>query len=140
MSYINIFAQAPEASAAAAAPAEASAASAPSAAQAGSVQPADNEASAARQPEGSGWGTFITLGLIIAIFYFLVMRPQQKQQKELKARQDALKAGDKVITAGGIYGIVREVQEKAVKLEIAANTIIKIDKSSIVRTLSKESA
>lgn len=132
MSYINIFAQAP-----AAAEAAASAAT-PAQATATTVQPAGNEAPAAAPQEGSAWGTFITFGLVIVIFYFLLIRPQQKQQKELKARQEALKAGDKVITAGGIYGIVREVQEKAVKLEISANTIIKIDKGSIVRTISKD--
>lgn len=133
MSYINIFAQAP-----AAAEAAAAATAAPAQATAATTQPAGNEAPAAAPQEGSAWGTFITFGLIIVIFYFLLIRPQQKQQKELKARQEALKAGDKIITAGGIYGIVREVQEKAVKLEVAANTVIKIDKGSIVRTLSKE--
>lgn len=133
MSYINIFAQAP-----AAAEAAAAATAAPAQATATTTQPAGNEAPAAAPQEGSAWGTFITFGLIIVIFYFLLIRPQQKQQKELKARQEALKAGDKIITAGGIYGIVREVQEKAVKLEVAANTVIKIDKGSIVRTLSKE--
>lgn len=136
MSYITIFAQAPAATEAAAAatttPAQASAA------QATTMQPASNDATSAAPQEGSAWGTFMTFGLVIVIFYFLLIRPQQKQQKELKARQEALKAGDKVVTAGGIYGIVREVQEKAVKLEIAANTIIKIDKGSIVRSVSKE--
>ena len=76
--------------------------------------------------------------LIFVIFYFLLIRPQQKQQKELKARQEGLKPGDKVISAGGIYGIVREVMQNAVKLEIAPNVVIKMDKTSIVRNVSKD--
>lgn len=102
MSYINIFAQAPAAEAAAASstPVEATAATAATA-QTGTIQPASSgsESPAVRE-EGSEWGTFITFGLIIVVFYFLLIRPQQKQQKELKASQDALKAGDEVITAG----------------------------------------
>ena len=80
----------------------------------------------------------ITFGLIGIIFYFLLIRPQRKQQKELKERQDSLKPGDKVVSAGGIYGIVREVQQDTVKLEIAPNTIIKIAKTSIVTTVAKD--
>ena len=80
----------------------------------------------------------ITFGLIGIIFYFLLIRPQRKQQKELKARQDGLKPGDKVVSAGGIYGIVREVQQDTVKLEIAPNTIIKMAKTSIVTSVAKD--
>ena len=95
-------------------------------------------AQAAAGQEGDPMSMLITFGLIGIIFYFLLIRPQQKQQKELKARQESLKPGDKVISAGGIYGIIREVQQHAVKLEIAPNVIIKIDKSSIVRNVSKD--
>lgn len=76
--------------------------------------------------------------LMVVIFYFIAIRPNNKRQKELKARQEALKAGDKVITAGGIYGIVREVQEEAVKMEVAPNVIIKVVKSQIVHTVGKD--
>jgi len=132
MSYINIFAQAPAA-------AEAAAASTPAPAQAGTVQPADNKAATSTaQQDVSAWGTFLPIILLIVIFYFLAIRPQQKQQKELKARQEALKAGDEIITAGGIYGTVRYVEDHSVKLEIASGTIIKIEKTSIVRTLGKD--
>ena len=81
---------------------------------------------------------FLPIILIIVIFYFLLIRPQRKQQKELKERQDSLKAGDKVVSAGGIYGIIREVQQDTVKMEIAPNTIIKIAKTSIVSSTPKE--
>ena len=95
-------------------------------------------AQAAAGQEGDPMSMLITFGLIGLIFYFLLIRPQRKQQKELKERQDSLKAGDKVVSAGGIYGIVREVQQDTVKLEIAPNTIIKIAKTSIVTTVAKD--
>ncbi len=127
MNYINILAQA----APAAAPAEANATTTQPAAAgtAGADAPA---------PEGSMLGSILPFILIAVIFYFLLIRPQQKQQKELKARQEGLKPGDKVISAGGIYGIVREVMQTAVKLEIAPNVVIKMDKTSIVRNVSKD--
>ena len=95
-------------------------------------------AQAAAGQQGDPMSMLITFGLIGIIFYFLLIRPQRKQQKELKQRQDSLKAGDKVVSAGGIYGIVREVQQDTVKLEIAPNTIIKIAKTSIVTTVAKD--
>lgn len=126
MNYINILAQATPA----AAPAEANATT---------TQPASTPAdTTAAAQEGSPLSMLTTFLLIGVIFYFLLIRPQQKQQKELKARQESLKPGDKVISAGGIYGIIREVQQHAVKLEIAPNVIIKIDKTSIVRNVSKD--
>ena len=95
-------------------------------------------AQAAAGQEGDPMSMLITFGLIGIIFYFLLIRPQRKQQKELKERQDSLKPGDKVVSAGGIYGIIREVQQDAVKMEIAPNTIIKIAKTSIVTSVAKD--
>ena len=77
--------------------------------------------------------------LIFVIFYFLLIRPQRKQQKELQERQNSLKDGDKVISAGGIHGIVREVDTKTVKVEVSAGVLIKFEKTSIVSVVSKES-
>lgn len=79
----------------------------------------------------------ITIGLFFVIIYFIVIRPQRKQQKELKERQDALKIGDEVITNSGIYGTVRAVKDDTIKLEIASGTIIKIAKTCIVQTQAK---
>ena len=95
-------------------------------------------AQAAAGQEGDPMSMLITFGLIGIIFYFLLIRPQRKQQKELTERQDSLKAGDQGVSAGGIYDIVREVQQDTVKLEIAPNTIIKIAKTSIVTTVAKD--
>ncbi|MBE6436453.1 MAG: preprotein translocase subunit YajC [Akkermansia sp.] len=81
---------------------------------------------------------FLPFILIIVIFYFLLIRPQRKQQKELQEKQNAMKTGDKVITAGGIHGIVRDVDDKTVKVEVAAGVLIKFEKASIVSFVSKE--
>lgn len=99
-------------------------------------QPAVADGSAGQG--GDPISMLITFLLIGVIFYFLLIRPQQKQQKELRARQEGLKPGDKVVSAGGLYGIIREVQQSAVKLEIAPNVVIKIDKASIVRSVTKD--
>ncbi|MBR5876775.1 MAG: preprotein translocase subunit YajC [Akkermansia sp.] len=81
---------------------------------------------------------FLPIILIIVIFYFLLIRPQRKQQKELQEKQNSLKAGDKIVTAGGIHGIVREVDEKTAKVEVSAGVLIKFEKTSIVGVSSKE--
>lgn len=81
---------------------------------------------------------FLPIILIIIIFYFLLIRPQRKQQKELQERQNALKDGDKIVTAGGIHGIVREVDDKTVKVEVSAGVLIKFEKASIINVISKE--
>lgn len=81
---------------------------------------------------------FLPIILIIVIFYFLLIRPQRKQQKELQERQNNLKDGDKIVTAGGIHGIVREVDDKTVKVEVSAGVIIKFEKASIINVISKE--
>ena len=95
-------------------------------------------AQAAAGQQGDPMSMLITFGLIGINFYLLLIRPQRKLQKELKERQDSLKPGDKVVSAGGIYGIIREVQQDAVKMEIAPNTIIKIAKTSIVTSVAKD--
>ena len=68
--------------------------------------------------------------------YFLMIRPQKKRQKELKEYRDNLKKGDKVITAGGIYGTIAEVKENYVLLEVDTNVKIRVDKSTLVKDSS----
>ena len=81
--------------------------------------------------QGGGWSFWVMMILIFVVFYFFMIRPQQKKQKELQKQRDALKKGDKVITAGGIYGIVKEVQETTFLLEVAKDVVIKVDKGSV---------
>lgn len=78
-------------------------------------------------------GIFMLLAMF-AIFYFLLIRPQQKRAKQHKEMVEALKAGDQVVTAGGIHGRVVTVQEKVVTLEIATGVRVKLNRTSIAGT------
>ena len=82
----------------------------------------------------SATSSLIFFAAIIVIFYFFMIRPQMKKQKEMKSYRESLKKGDKVVTAGGIYGRIAEVTDKTVMLEIDQNVKVKVDKGSIVRT------
>ena len=80
----------------------------------------------------SGFMQLIPLVLIIVVFYFFMIRPQMKRQKEAKTFREGLQKGNKVITTGGIYGIITEIGETWVMLEIDKNTIIKIEKAGLI--------
>ncbi|MDH6309237.1 preprotein translocase subunit YajC [Dysgonomonas sp. PFB1-18] len=73
----------------------------------------------------------IMMVLLFAIMYFFMIRPQQKKQKQLQEQRNAIKTGDKVVTAGGIHGKVKEVGDSYFIVEIAEGTRIKIEKSSV---------
>jgi len=88
-------------------------------------------------PEGSLISTFVMFGLIIAIFYFLILRPQQKRQKDRQKMLDAIKKGDKVVTAGGMHGIVAGLDEKTVLLQVADNVKMKFDRTGIANILKE---
>ena len=84
----------------------------------------------------SGIGQFIPLILIFVIFYFFLIRPQQKKAKEHKIMIENLKRGDKVVTSGGITGIVeRVIDNDKVEVEIAENVKVEIIKSSGIQGL-----
>jgi preprotein translocase subunit YajC len=76
--------------------------------------------------------------LIFIIFYFLLILPQQKKQKQLKLMLDALKKGDKIVTASGIWGTVTNLGKETVTLQIADNTKIKIQREHIARLRADE--
>jgi preprotein translocase subunit YajC len=84
------------------------------------------------QGQGGGLMGFLPLVIIFVIFYFLLIRPQQKRAKEQKAMLDNLKKGDKVITSGGEYGVIEEVKATTVVLKIAENVRVKYGKAYIV--------
>ncbi len=75
--------------------------------------------------------SFLPFILIIVIFYFLIIRPQQKRQKERQKLLESVKKGDKVVTAGGMHGVVEAVEDKTVLVKIAENVKVKMEKSSI---------
>lgn len=74
---------------------------------------------------------FLPLIIIFAIFYFILIRPQQQKQKKHKSMLDSLKNGDKVITIGGLYGIIREIKGDVLTLEIAKDVVINTSRSAI---------
>lgn len=83
---------------------------------------------------GSGWSSIIWIVLLIAIFYFMMIRPQQKKQKEIKKFREGLAKGDTVISAGGIYGKIKEISTTYIIMSIADGVTIKIDKGSVYPT------
>lgn len=80
---------------------------------------------------GGGMESILLIVAMIAIFYFLMIRPQQKQQKKLQQMRDALKAGDKVITAGGIFGKIVEVKDDYVVVAINDGVKIRVLKTAV---------
>ena len=95
---------------------------------------------AEQQAGGSGMEGIIMLVVMFAIFYLLLIRPQQKRAKQHKELIESLKAGDQVVTAGGIHGKVVTVQDELVTMEIASNVRIKINRSSVVGTKTDQLA
>lgn len=92
---------------------------------------------AAPAPQGGGIMEFLPLIALLAVFYFLILRPQQKRAREHKALIEALQKGDEVITLGGLFGKVTNVGEESVGIEIAANVIIQVQKAAVQNVLPK---
>ncbi len=76
---------------------------------------------------------WIMLALIFVVMWLFMIRPQRKQQKELEKFRNELKKGDKVITAGGIYGTIAEIQDTTVLIKVDGEVKIRVDKTSIMR-------
>lgn len=98
---------------------------------------ADAAPAAAQGGAAQAFGGVLPLILMFAIFYFLLIRPQQKKAKEHKALLDTLKRGDLVVTAGGIHGKISAVEESIVTLEVATGVNIKVNKGHIATVLNK---
>ena len=90
------------------------------------------------QGEGPGlMSNIILFGSIILIFYFMIIRPQQKRAKERQKLIDSMKKGDKVITSGCMYGTIAGMDEKTVLVQIADNVKVKLDRSAIATIVSE---
>jgi preprotein translocase subunit YajC len=85
-------------------------------------------------PQGapSPWLQFIPFLLVLAIFYFVILLPMKKRQQKVQAFLGALKADDKVITTGGIYGTITKLNEQSVQLQIANNVRVEVSRAAIV--------
>ena len=95
---------------------------------------------AAPAAQGNTWSFWIMMLAIIVVFYFFMIRPQTKKQKELQQKRESMKKGDKVITAGGIYGEIKEVQETTFIITIAKDVTIKVSKDSVFEDASDAQA
>lgn len=94
----------------------------------------------AMSPQGGGSmeGTIIMFGAIFLIFYFMIIRPQQKKSKERTKLLSNLEKGDKVVTSGGIHGIISGLDEKTCLLQVSDNLKMKVDRSAIGTVISKK--
>lgn len=90
-------------------------------------------AAVAEAQQGGSWAMIIMMVLIFVVMWLFMIRPQQKQQKELNKFRESLAKGQKIVTAGGIYGTVKEVKEHYVLMEVDNNCTIRVDKSAIMR-------
>ncbi len=81
---------------------------------------------------------WIMMILLFVIMWAFMIRPQRKQQKELEKFRNELKRGDKVVTAGGIYGIVDEIKERSVLIKVDGDVKLRVDKNSIVRDFTED--
>lgn len=97
------------------------------------------------QPSGTASGgqsnaliTFLPLILVFVVFYFFMIRPQMKKQKEMTSYRNSLKKGDKVVTTGGIYGRVQEVRDNYIMMDAGGDIKLKVDKSALLRDPSAD--
>lgn len=93
-----------------------------------------------QNPQGGGFMSFLPLILIIIVFWFFMIRPQMKRQKELKKYRDSLQKGDKVMTTGGIFGKVVEINDYTVIIEVESQARLKVSKEAIVKDMTDVTA
>lgn len=92
------------------------------------------QAASAGTQQGGGWSFWVMMILILVVFYLFMILPQRRKQKELEKKRNEMKPGQKVVIAGGIYGIIRKVEDTTFMVEIAKDVVIKIDKASVYTT------
>ncbi len=87
---------------------------------------------AAAGAQGTQWSFWIMMGLMILVIWLFMWRPESKRRKELAKFREGLKKGDKIITAGGIYGTVKEIKETTLLIEVDSNVTLRVDKNMVV--------
>ncbi|MGA3173373.1 MAG: preprotein translocase subunit YajC [Syntrophorhabdales bacterium] len=90
--------------------------------------------------QGGSMLTFLPLILLFAVFYFLLIRPQQKRAKQHKTFMENLKKGDTVMTSGGLYGKITGITDEAITMEIAEKIRVKVAKNAVVDYVKGEQA
>ena len=95
------------------------------------AQAAQGAAPASQQAAGGGMGMLVPMLLIFAIFYFMMIRPQQRKEKERRKMIENLRAGARVVFAGGFIGTIKESAEKTFKIEIAPGVSVEVARSAV---------
>ncbi|TNF44444.1 MAG: preprotein translocase subunit YajC [Epsilonproteobacteria bacterium] len=83
--------------------------------------------------QGSVIGSFLPLIILFAIFYFLIIRPQQRHQKAHKAMLESLKKGDEIITTGGLMAVIVKTEEDFIKIKLNDDTVVKLDRAYVAQ-------
>jgi preprotein translocase subunit YajC len=91
---------------------------------------------AAAAKKGNPISAFLPLVVLVGVFWFLIMRPQQRRTQQQRQMTTNLKQGDKVVAAGGIVGTIRRVDDDTISLQVADSVVIKVDKGSISKRLT----
>ncbi len=87
------------------------------------------------QPEGGGLAAFLPLIILVGVFWFLIMRPQQRRAREHRELVSAVQQGDRIVAAGGLVGTVRRVDDDTISLQIADSVVVKVDRGSVSKRL-----
>ena len=95
---------------------------------------------AAGQNAGGGYSTIIMMVAIFVIFWLFMIRPQQKRQKELQKKRDALGINDRIVTSGGLYGVIKDIKETEFVVEIADGVRVRVDRGSVFPAGDPEAA
>ena len=92
----------------------------------------------AQAQQGSGWTSIIMMAAVILIFWLFMIRPQQKRQKEVQRKREALSTGDRIVTSGGLYGVIRDIKETEFVVEITEGVRVRVDRGSVFPAASDE--
>ena len=92
----------------------------------------------AQAQQGSGWTSIIMMAAVVLIFWLFMIRPQQKRQKEVQRKREALSTGDRIVTSGGLYGVIRDIKETEFIVEIAEGVRVRVDRGSVFPAASDE--
>lgn len=98
------------------------------------------QAANAAQMQGPQWSFWVMIALMILVIWLFMWRPEAKRRKELAKFREGLKKGDKIITAGGIYGTVKEIKETTLLIEVDSNVTLRVDKNMVVADNSAATA
>lgn len=89
-------------------------------------------AMAAPPDQASPWVQLVPFALVLAIFYFIILLPMKRRQKKVQEFLESLKAGDKVVTSGGLFGSITKISDQSIQLEVAPNVRVHVSRAAIV--------